>query len=70
MNLVEENAEPTGVHDILADLGKYKNMYVNGTISHCKSLVLTFHLNVLDIYLMYTNLHLVDNFFHLFSLFV
>ena len=37
---------------------------------HCKSLVLTFHLNVPDIYLMYTNLHLVDIFFHLFSLFV
>jgi hypothetical protein len=23
MNLVEENAEPNGVHDFLADLGKY-----------------------------------------------
>jgi hypothetical protein len=30
MNLVEENAEPTGVHDFLADLGEYKNMYVTG----------------------------------------
>ncbi len=37
---------------------------------HCKSLVLTFDLNVPDIYLMYTNLHLVNIFFHLFALFV
>ncbi len=26
MNLIEENAEPTGVHDFLADLGKYKKI--------------------------------------------
>jgi hypothetical protein len=39
MNLVEESAEPTGVHDFLADLGKYVLVCIGDYSMHCSRLV-------------------------------